>query len=211
MGAPTTLGTAGRVRRGTIKAAVGQAELRLALDGVSGPATGVLAATLSPHHTLVSFPAMSKGPMSIDPLDVIFKPLTMRGFGSATRKLPRKLAQQLSGGSDNRLRLGPHTSARDLPHLLDRTGCRACAIERKDPSRRSRIIYLTSETSIRYRHHDQDQRRRSNGRCRTRWQSPVGPELSESFQVLVNLQSKACSNIKLRRQVTERSRLLVTP
>jgi hypothetical protein len=29
-----------------IKAAVGQAELRLALDGVSGPATGVLAATL---------------------------------------------------------------------------------------------------------------------------------------------------------------------
>ena len=32
-----------------IKAAVGQAELRLALDGVSGPATGVLAATLSPR------------------------------------------------------------------------------------------------------------------------------------------------------------------
>jgi NADPH:quinone reductase-like Zn-dependent oxidoreductase len=38
-----------------IKAAVGQAELRLALDGVSGPATGVLAATLSPHGTLVSY------------------------------------------------------------------------------------------------------------------------------------------------------------
>ena len=32
-----------------IKAAVGQAELRLALDGFSGPATGVLAATLSPR------------------------------------------------------------------------------------------------------------------------------------------------------------------
>ena len=63
-----------------IKAAVGQAELRLALDGVSGPATGVLAATLSPHGTLVSFAAMSEGPMSINPLDVIFKPLTMRGF-----------------------------------------------------------------------------------------------------------------------------------
>jgi hypothetical protein len=62
-----------------IKAAVGQAELRLALDGVSGPATGVLAATLSPHGTLVSFAAMSEGPMSINPLDVIFKPLTMRG------------------------------------------------------------------------------------------------------------------------------------
>ncbi len=63
-----------------IKAAVGQAELRLGLDGVSGPATGVLAATLSPHGTLVSFAAMSEGPMSINPLDFIFKPLTMRGF-----------------------------------------------------------------------------------------------------------------------------------
>ena len=59
---------------------VGQAELRLALDGVSGPATGVLASTLSPHGTLVSFAAMSQAPMSISPLDVIFKPITMRGF-----------------------------------------------------------------------------------------------------------------------------------
>jgi NADPH:quinone reductase-like Zn-dependent oxidoreductase len=63
-----------------IKRAVGQAELRLALDGVSGPATGVLAATLSPHGTLISFAAMSEGPMSISPLDFIFKPLTMKGF-----------------------------------------------------------------------------------------------------------------------------------
>ncbi len=63
-----------------IKAAVGQAELRLALDGISGPATGVLASTLSPHGTLVSFAAMSGVPMSISPLDVIFKPITMRGF-----------------------------------------------------------------------------------------------------------------------------------
>jgi NADPH:quinone reductase-like Zn-dependent oxidoreductase len=63
-----------------IKAAVGQAELRLALDGVSGPATGVLGATLSPRGTLVSFAAMSETPISINPLDLIFKPLTMRGF-----------------------------------------------------------------------------------------------------------------------------------
>src|ERR1700730_8463175 len=42
-----------------IKGAVGHAELRLALDGVSGPATGVLAATLSPRGTLASFAAMS--------------------------------------------------------------------------------------------------------------------------------------------------------
>jgi NADPH:quinone reductase-like Zn-dependent oxidoreductase len=63
-----------------IKAALGQAELRLALDGVSGPATGVLASTLSPYGTLVSFAAMSEAPISLSPLDVIFKPITMRGF-----------------------------------------------------------------------------------------------------------------------------------
>jgi NADPH:quinone reductase-like Zn-dependent oxidoreductase len=63
-----------------IKEAVGQAGLRLALDGVSGPATGVLASTLSPHGMLVSYAAMSEAPMSISPLDVIFKPITMRGF-----------------------------------------------------------------------------------------------------------------------------------
>jgi NADPH:quinone reductase-like Zn-dependent oxidoreductase len=63
-----------------IKAAVGHADLRLALDGVSGPATGMLASTLSPHGMLVSFAAMSEAPMSISPLDVIFKPITMQGF-----------------------------------------------------------------------------------------------------------------------------------
>ena len=64
----------------SIKEAVGHTDLRLALDGVSGPATGVLASTLSPHGTLVSYAAMSLGPMSISPLEVIFKPLTVRGF-----------------------------------------------------------------------------------------------------------------------------------
>src|SRR5437879_8745256 len=75
-----------------IKGAVGQAELRLALDGVSGPATGVLAATLSPHGTLISFAAMSEGPMSISPLDFIFKPLTMKGFWLGHPEIAPKLA-----------------------------------------------------------------------------------------------------------------------
>jgi NADPH:quinone reductase-like Zn-dependent oxidoreductase len=75
-----------------IKATVGKAELRLALDGVSGPATGVLAATLSPRGTLVSFAAMSEGPMSIDPLDFIFKPLTMRGFWLGHPEVAAKIA-----------------------------------------------------------------------------------------------------------------------
>ena len=75
-----------------IKAAVGQAKLRLALDGVSGPATGVLAATLSPRGTLVSFAAMSERPMSINPLDFIFKPLTMRGFWLGHPQISAKIA-----------------------------------------------------------------------------------------------------------------------
>src|SRR6266849_5729092 len=74
-----------------IKTAIGQAELRLALDGVSGPATGVLAATLSPRGTIVSFAAMSSKSMSISPLDVIFKPVTVRGFFMAHPEFAAKL------------------------------------------------------------------------------------------------------------------------
>ena len=79
-----------------IKAAVGQAELRLALDGVSGPATSVLAATLSRRGTLVSFAAMSETPMSINPLDVIFKPLTMRGFWLGHPEVAAKIAPAIA-------------------------------------------------------------------------------------------------------------------
>jgi NADPH:quinone reductase-like Zn-dependent oxidoreductase len=83
-----------------IKAAVGQAELRLALDGVSGPATGVLAATLSPHGTLVSYAAMSLGPMSISPLEVIFKPLTVRGFWLGHPESAAKSAPAVTQAAD---------------------------------------------------------------------------------------------------------------
>ena len=83
-----------------IKAAVGQAELRLALDGVSGPATGVLASTLSPSGTLVSFAAMSSAPMSISPLDVIFKPITIRGFFMAHPEFTAKLAPAVAQAAE---------------------------------------------------------------------------------------------------------------
>src|ERR1700675_930770 len=83
-----------------IKAAVGQAELRLALDGVSGPATGVLASTLSPHGTLVSFAAMSGAPMAISPLDVIFKPITMRGFWLGHAESAAKSAQPIAQAAE---------------------------------------------------------------------------------------------------------------
>jgi NADPH:quinone reductase-like Zn-dependent oxidoreductase len=83
-----------------IKAAVGQAELRLALDGVSGPGTGVLASTLSPHGTLVSFAAMSGAPMSISPLDVIFKPITMRGFWLGHPESAAKIAPPIAQAAE---------------------------------------------------------------------------------------------------------------
>ncbi len=83
-----------------IKAAVGQAELRLALDGVSGAATGVLASTLSPRGTLVSFAAMSLAPMSISPLDVIFKPITIRGFFMAHPEFAAKLAPAVAQAAE---------------------------------------------------------------------------------------------------------------
>ena len=79
-----------------IKAAVGNAELRLGLDGVSGPATRVLASTLSPNGTLVSFAAMSEARMSISPLDVIFKPLTMRGFWLGHPETAAKIAPPIA-------------------------------------------------------------------------------------------------------------------
>jgi NADPH:quinone reductase-like Zn-dependent oxidoreductase len=92
-----------------IKEAVGRAELRLALDGVSGPATGVLASTLSPHGTLVSYAAMSAGPMSISPLDVIFKPLTVRGFWlghpESTAKSAPAVAQAAEMIASSRVRI----------------------------------------------------------------------------------------------------------
>jgi NADPH:quinone reductase-like Zn-dependent oxidoreductase len=52
----------------------------------------VLAATLSPRGTLVSFAAMSSEPMSISPLDIIFKPVAVRGFFMGHREFAAKLA-----------------------------------------------------------------------------------------------------------------------
>jgi hypothetical protein len=133
-----------------IKAAVGQAELRLALDGVSGPATGVLAATLSPRGTLVSFAAMSERPMSINPLDFIFKQAAHDAglLVGPPANFGQNCASSRAGGVDDRLRPGAHTSGPDLPALVHQRRCRACATRRKNPSGRSRIIYLTSVSAM---------------------------------------------------------------
>jgi NADPH:quinone reductase-like Zn-dependent oxidoreductase len=63
-----------------IKKAVGNGRIRLALDGVSGPSTGVLASVLAPGGSLVAYSAMSRSPMVLDPLAVIFAQITVKGF-----------------------------------------------------------------------------------------------------------------------------------
>jgi NADPH:quinone reductase-like Zn-dependent oxidoreductase len=63
-----------------IKKAVGSGRIRLALDGVSGPATGVLGSVLAPGGILVAYSAMSGAPMVLDPLAVIFTSITVKGF-----------------------------------------------------------------------------------------------------------------------------------
>jgi NADPH:quinone reductase-like Zn-dependent oxidoreductase len=64
----------------TIRAKTENASIRLALDGVSGPATALLGKVLSSDSTIVSYAAMSGAPISIDPYDVFFKNITVRGF-----------------------------------------------------------------------------------------------------------------------------------
>jgi NADPH:quinone reductase-like Zn-dependent oxidoreductase len=63
-----------------IKKAVGGGRIRLALDGVSGPSTGVLASVLAQGGTLVAYSMMSGSPMVLDPLAVIFTQITVKGF-----------------------------------------------------------------------------------------------------------------------------------
>ena len=74
-----------------IKKAVGSGRIRLALDGVSGPATGVLASVLAPGGTLVAYSAMSGSPMVLNPLTVIFTPITVKGFFMGHAQWERKI------------------------------------------------------------------------------------------------------------------------
>jgi NADPH:quinone reductase-like Zn-dependent oxidoreductase len=74
-----------------IKKAVGTGRIRLALDGVSGPATGVLASVLAPGGTLVAYSAMSGSPMVLNALVVIFTPITVKGFFMGHAQWERKI------------------------------------------------------------------------------------------------------------------------
>ncbi|MFP3569814.1 zinc-dependent alcohol dehydrogenase family protein [Paraburkholderia sp. SIMBA_030] len=60
--------------------ALGGKRAQLALDAVSGEATGRLAKLLGPRGTLVAYAAPSFAAMAVSPFDVIFNDLTIRGF-----------------------------------------------------------------------------------------------------------------------------------
>jgi NADPH:quinone reductase-like Zn-dependent oxidoreductase len=60
--------------------ALGASRPRLALDAISGEASGRLAKLLGHGGTLVSYAAPSFAPLSISPFDLIFNDLIVRGF-----------------------------------------------------------------------------------------------------------------------------------
>jgi len=84
----------------------------------------VLAATLTSHGTLVSYAAMSQGPTSISPLEVIFKPLTIRGFWLGHPEFAAKTAPAVRQAADMMIASGAATFT---PALLSASfGTRLC-------------------------------------------------------------------------------------
>lgn len=66
--------------RSRVKELTGGANIRLALNCVSGPTTAELIGLLGPDAHLVSYGAMSKQPLSLPTSAFIFKGLTAHGF-----------------------------------------------------------------------------------------------------------------------------------
>jgi len=63
-----------------VRAATGNARIRLGIDAVGGAATDHLAACLANGGQLVNYGAMSGKPCHLSPLALIFRGLTLRGF-----------------------------------------------------------------------------------------------------------------------------------
>jgi NADPH:quinone reductase-like Zn-dependent oxidoreductase len=63
-----------------IKARVGDDRVRLAVDGVSGKSSAVIASALSAHGTFVIYAYMGGGPVTISPFDLIVKRVIAKGF-----------------------------------------------------------------------------------------------------------------------------------
>src|SRR5882724_5042218 len=77
--------------------ALGGLRPRLALDAISGEASGRLAKLLGRGGTFVSYAAPSFAPLAISPFDVIFNDLTVRGFSldnpAFAEQIPRAIRE----------------------------------------------------------------------------------------------------------------------
>ncbi len=72
--------TEGRDLAARVVAATGNASVKLGLDALAGEGGFSLATTLAPDATMVVYAALSGKPSSINPLNVIFRGLTIKGF-----------------------------------------------------------------------------------------------------------------------------------
>ena len=63
-----------------VKATLGTAAPRLAIDGVGGPSASILINLLGRDGTLVAYAALGKAPITISALALIFKRISVRGF-----------------------------------------------------------------------------------------------------------------------------------
>ena len=63
-----------------VKTALGSAAPRLAIDGVGGPSAAPLIDLLGRDGTLVAYAALSKAPIAVSALALIFKRISVRGF-----------------------------------------------------------------------------------------------------------------------------------
>jgi NADPH:quinone reductase-like Zn-dependent oxidoreductase len=68
---------------------------RLALDAISGEASGRLAKLLGHGGTFVSYAAPSFAPLAISPFDVIFNDLTVRGFSLGNPAFAERIPQAI--------------------------------------------------------------------------------------------------------------------
>jgi NADPH:quinone reductase-like Zn-dependent oxidoreductase len=75
--------------------ALGGLRPRLALDAVSGAASGRLAKLLGQGGTFVSYAAPSFAPLAISPFDVIFNDLTVRGFSLGNPAFAEQIPQAI--------------------------------------------------------------------------------------------------------------------
>ena len=63
-----------------IRAAVGNGRVQLAIDGVAGKSSAVIAGVLSAHGIFVVYAYMGGGPVTINPFDLIVKRVIVKGF-----------------------------------------------------------------------------------------------------------------------------------